>query len=255
VSTEQINGDHGSSFCFSSLGGRLMKKTLTVLMVCCAILSAASRAGAVTVTVDPGATWLGFMNVSNLPAPNGDGAYQFGSGWGTADLTAVFSGPVLTLGPNTIGDPNPYWYTPAGGPGSVGNKIMDASMYVEPAGSLPGQTVTFKGNVLANTLTGNVNANGNGWTSVAFIKDFAPDFSSFVGTTVPLTPGVFSVSLNTINDPARHVQYGFETIGPNVWITDVGQFGSIQVTAIPEPAALCLAGIAMIGYVVVRRRR
>lgn len=230
-----------------------MRKTLSLLMVGCAMLLAASRAHAVTVTVDPGAPWLGFMNVFNLPSAGG--GYQFGSGWGTGDLVATFSGPVLTLAPNTIGDPNPYWYTPSGGPGATGNKIMDASMYVEPAGSLPGQLVTFTGNVLANTLTGNVDANGNGWTSVAFIKDFAPDFSSSVSTTVALTPGVFSISLNTINDPTRHVQYGFETIGPNVWITDVGQFGSIQVTAIPEPASLSLAGISVLGLLAYRRRR
>ena len=127
-------------------------------------------------------------------------------------------------------------------------------MHVEPAGSLPGQSVTFTGNVLTNTLFGQTDANGNGWTSVAFIKDFVPDFSSFVSTTVALTPGVFSITLNTINDPARHVQYGFETIGPDVWITDVGQYGNIQVTAVPEPTTLALAGIgaAMLAF---RRRK
>jgi hypothetical protein len=132
---------------------------------------------------------------------------------------------------------------------------MDANMYIEPPGSLPGQLVTFKGKVLANTLVGSVNQEGNGWTSVAFIKDFAPDFSSFVQVTVPLTPGPFSISLNTLNDPARHVQYGFETIGPDVWITDVGQYGSIQVVGIPEPATLSLVGIAVCGLLARRRQR
>ncbi|CAN5532890.1 hypothetical protein BH09PLA1_BH09PLA1_18420 [soil metagenome] len=211
----------------------------------------ASVASAVNVTVDPGATWVGFMNVSNLPQAGG--AYQFGSGWGTGDLVAYFTGPTLTLAPNTIGDPNPYWYTPAGGPGSVGNKIMDANMYVE-IGSLPNQTLTFAGNVLSNSLFGQVDANGNGWTSVAFIKDFAPDFSSFVQTTVSLTPGNFSISLNTINDPARHVQYGFETIGPDVWITDVAPYGNIQVTAVPEPVSLGMLGVGSL-VLISRRRR
>lgn len=204
----------------------------------------------VNVTVDPSHNWLGFMNVFNLPPPNGDGAYQFGSPWGTADLTATFSGPTLTLGPNSVGDPNPYWYTPAGGPGSTGNKIMDANMYVEPAGSYPGQNVTFFGETLSNTLVGNVDANGNGWTSVAFIKDFAPDYSSFNIVTAALTPGPFSITLPTINDPARHVQFGFETIGPNVWITDVAPYGNIQV--VPEPASLLL--LAAGALISVRRR-
>jgi hypothetical protein len=230
---------------------RLSLKGLSSFAGATIIALSASVASAANVTVDPAAPWVGFMNVSNLPQQGG--AYQFGSGWGTADLVATFSGSTLTLAPNSINDPNSYWYTPAGGPGSVGNKIMDANMYVEPAGSLPGQAVTFSGKVLSNSLFGHTDANGNGWTSVAFIKDFAPDYSSSVSTTVSLTPGNFSISLNTINDPARHVQYGFETIGPDVWITDVGPYGNIQLTAsVPEPMSLGMLGV---GAVLVMRRR
>jgi hypothetical protein len=180
------------------------------------------------VYVDSSKTWNGYMNVSNLPQ-NG-GAYQFGSGWGTQDLCAVFNSYGLTLSPNTIGDPDPYWYTPSGGPGALGNKIMAASMYVE-IGSLPGRNLIFSGNVLSNTLVSasNTNAAGNGWTSVAFIKDYAPDYSSFNSITVPLTPGAFSINLNTVNDPARHVQYGFDTVGPDVWVTDAAAFGKVVI--------------------------
>lgn len=233
-----------------------MKQTLALVVLGCAMLCVAGRADAqVTVTVDPGASWLGFMNVFETPQTSG--AYVFGSPWGTADLVATFSGPVLTLAPNTIGDPSPFWHTPSGGPGATGNKIMDANLYIEPAaGTFTNQTLTFTGNVLANSLVGNVNQQGNGWTSVAFIKDFAPDYSSFVQTTAALTPGVFSISLLTINDPARHVQYGFETIGPDVWITDVGPFGSVQVTAIPEPGTFALMAVAAGGLMgLVRGRR
>src|SRR4051794_14632830 len=191
---------------------RLQAMTLMAAGVLC--MATWVHAAAI-VTVDPSASWQGFMNVSETPQHGG--GFVFGSGWGTADLVATFSGSTLTLAPNSVNDASNYWYTPSGGPGSVGNKIMDANMYVEPAaGSLSNQTVTFSGKVLSNTLFGHVDANGNGWTSVAFIKDFAPDYSSFVATTVSLTPGDFSISLNTINDPARHVQYGFETIGPDV---------------------------------------
>lgn len=214
--------------------------TLVALATCAAPLSAQS-----TVTVDPGKAWLGYMNVFNLPAPDGDGAFQFGNSWGTADLVAVFDGPVLTLTPNTIGDPDPYWYIGGGGPGALGNKIMDANMYVEDD-TLAGQTVTFTGKVLSNTLSSD-------YTSVAFIKDFAPDYSSFNQTTVELTPGVFSITLATDTAPGRHIQYGFETIGRNVWITDVAQFGAIEVTAIPEPAGVALACCGLIAGL--RRRR
>lgn len=181
------------------------------------------------VTVNSSSSWSGYMNVFNKPQDGG--GYQFGSPWGTADLCAVFNSSGLVLSPNVIGDPNAYWYTPSGGPGSVGNKTMDASMYVE-IGALPGRKLIFSGNVLSNTLVSasNTNAIGNGWTSVAFIKDFAPDYSSFNVSTQALTgTGAFSIQLNTVNDPARHVQYGFETVGPNVWVTDVAPFGNIVI--------------------------
>ena len=180
------------------------------------------------VYVDSSATWVGYMNVFNKPQDGG--GYQFGSGWGTADLSAVFNGFGLTLSPNSVNDTNAYWYSPMGGPGAVGNKTMDASMYVE-IGSLPGRHLTFSGTVLSNTLVSAANSNalGNGWTCVAFIKDFAPDYSSFNQVTTPMTPGSFSLGMNTINDPNRHVQYGFETIGPDVWATDVAPFGNVII--------------------------
>ncbi len=199
-----------------------------------------------TVGVDPGAPWQGFMNVFELPA-NG-GGYVFGSGWGTADLVATFSGPTLTLAPNTIGDPATFWYVGGGGPGAQGNKIMDANMYVEQTGPLSGQNVTFTGLVLGNSLTSSHSA-------VAFIKDFAPDYSSFISTTTPLAPGVFSISLATGGTAGRHVQYGFEMMGPDVWITDVGPYGSVQVTAVPEPSTLTLAALGALGLAALRRQR
>src|SRR5882672_1442939 len=155
-----------------------MKRICAFAFLGWGLICAAAQADTI-VSVDPSASWQGFMNVSDLPSSGG--AYEFGSGWGAADLTAVFSGPLLTLGPNTIADGSSYWYTPSGGPGATGNKIMDANMYVEqPAGTYAGQTLTFKGKVLTNTLV-------SPYTSVAFIKDFAPNYSSNVSVTVPLT--------------------------------------------------------------------
>ena len=231
-----------------------MKSPLKTLAISsCSLLAALAGANAATVTVNPSGSWQGFMNV--FETPQHGGGYVFGSSWGTADLTATFSGSVLTLGPNTIGDSSSFWYSPSGGPGAVGNKTMDANMYIETAGVYTGQTLTFSGNVLANTLFGHVNQLGNGWTSVAFIKDFAPDYSSSVSVTAPLANGVFSISLVTVNDSARHIQYGFETIGPDVWITDVGPYGSIQITPVPEPSTVGLIGLALLGLLGSRRMR
>jgi hypothetical protein len=237
-----------------------MKTPIKTLLVC-TVLGAVVNLSAQTVTVNPATLTSGYMNVFNITGTPGYGAaaaaaYQFGGGWGLPDLTSSFSGTTLTLGPNQINDPANYWYTPAGGPGAVGNKIMDANLYNESTGTYVGTSLNFTGNVLSDTLAnGPVNALGEGWTSVAFIKDFAPDYSSSVAVTAPLVNGVFSISLNTINDPTRHVQYGFETIGPDVWSTDVGQFGSIVIVTVPEPSTLALAGLGGAAFLSLIRRR
>lgn len=230
----------------------LQKLTLTCLAVCSFIISI-GKAQAANVGVDPGASWIGFMNVFEIPQHGG--AYVYGNSWGTADLSASFSGPVLTLSPNTVNDPNPFWYSPSGGPGSVGNKTMDANMYVETTGVYAGQTLNFSGNVLANTLVGHVNQLGNGWTSVAFIKDFAPDYSSFTESSAALIPGFGSISLLTSGDAGDHVQYGFETIGPDANPATAAALGSVIIAPTPEPASLALIAAGVLSCLGFRRVR
>ena len=177
----------------------------------------------VNITVDPAESWLGYMHVRDLPA-NG-GAYRSGGTWKVADLRASFAGTTLTLSPNTITDRSTYWYVGGGAPGRPGNKIMTANMYVEKTGSLSGKAVTFTGNVATNTLTA-------AHRTLAFIRDFSADYSSFSTVTAPLVNGTFSISLATVAGASRHVQYGFETSGVNVWATDVAPFGAVQITPI-----------------------
>ncbi|HRX86559.1 MAG TPA: hypothetical protein P5572_16170 [Phycisphaerae bacterium] len=223
-------------------------KCLVGVAVAALLAVAVPAQATVTVTVDPGLTWIGYMNVFNLPAPDGDGAFVFGQPWGVADLTAVFSGPTLSLGAAPINDPNEFWYVGTGnpgGPGVPGNKSMDANMYVEDD-TLVGETVTFQGVVTSNTLDSE-------YTSVAFIKDFAPDYSTFNVATFPLAPGPFSVSLATDPTSGRHVQFGFETVGRNVWPTDAASKGYVNVIA-PEPTTLVLC-LSCVGVVALRRRR
>ncbi len=224
-----------------------MKPTINALVLCSLLGMASLAKGALSITVDPGAGWMGFMHVSELPA-NG-GAYLWGSGWGVADLRASFADDVLTLAPNTISDPDPYWYIGGGAPGNPGNKIMDANTYVEfLPGEAAGQTITFSGMVLENSLT-------SAHTVVAFIKDFSADYSSFVAETIMLpASGAFEIQLTTIDDPGRHVQYGFQMIGVNVWETDAAPFGQVRVGPIPEPGSAVLGALGVL-WLAVRRRR
>lgn len=206
-----------------------MRSLVTTAIAALLLVAPMTAHADVNVTVDPVTIANAYMNVFELPV-NG-GGFVFGTGWGVADLRATWAGSDVTLLPNTIGDPDPFWYIGGGAPGSPGNKIMEANLYAEPSGSIPGQTVTFTGNVSANTLTAS-------HVAIAFVKDFAPDFSSFNASTVVLpASGPFSISLATVNDPARHVQYGFQMTGPCVWFTDTAPFGSVTVgPSLPTPA-------------------
>lgn len=225
-----------------------MKSLFRNLAVCALLGTGLHAHAAITVGVDPASNWIGFMNVFNLPSDGG--GYQFGSGWGTADLRASFSGPTLTLAPNTIGDPNPYWYIGGGAPGHAGNKIMDANMYVEDSVTLPGQFLTFEGMVLNNSMVAPYTCN-------AFIKDFAPDYSSFTTVTAPVVPGAFSIGMQTVA-AGHHIQYGFETVGPCVWATDAAQKGFAQITAapkVPEPSSLAFLVSSAAGLLAFRRNK
>ncbi len=204
----------------------MKNSVLRSLVLALAILAVGvGAAGAATYTVDAGALVNGYMNVFELDGTT----WLWGSGWGVADLTAVWSGNDVTLGPNCINDPNEYWYIGGGGPGAPGNKVMEANLYAEVNdGSLADQDVTFQGFVLSNTFT-------SAHVAVAFVKDYAPDFSSFNAAIVPLpASGAFSVTLHTVNDPARHVQWGFQVKGVNVWVTDLAPYG----TAVVGPASV-----------------
>jgi beta-glucanase (GH16 family) len=188
----------------------------------------------ILVTVDPAEQWLGYINVFDLPQDGG--AYQYGSSHPTADLRAVFSGPVLELYPNSTSDASTYWYVGGGAPGNPGNKRVDANMYVEKTGALSGRKVIFQGSVLSNTLTSAHNG-------TVFIRDFAPDFSSSNSVTAPLVNGFFHISLDTDPGAGRHVQYGFQISGPNVWSTDAGPYGSVRVSAaINDPFTTWISG-------------
>jgi hypothetical protein len=174
---------------------------------------------------DSTAPWEGFMNVFEL-----DGStYAFGNPWAVEDLTATFDdgAPSVTMSAAEIDTGDAFWYqNGTGGPGAAGNKLMEASMFQQYIGCLNGQTVTFSGHVQSNTLAPGYSAN-------IFIRDFAPDFSSFVETSIPASEGPFNISLATIDDPARPVQFGLQMVGPNVWPGDAAAAGNVVFSSEP----------------------
>lgn len=189
----------------------------------------------VAMTVDSGTMTNGYMNVFDLPA-NGGALQPFPTSgpWAVPDLRATFdSGTSVTLAPCYVADSGTYWYTPGGQPGASGNKIMEANVYGQAEGTYAGKTLKFSGTVPSYSLQ----SGSGGWAVKAFIRDFAADFSSFNEEIVPIsTTGTFSIRLNTINDPTRHVQWGLQTTGPNVWITDLASKGTVVVNALATAA-------------------
>ncbi len=189
----------------------------------------------VALTIDSGTMVNGYMNVFDLPSAGGAyNPYPTSGPYAVADLRADFTSPTsVTLSPCYVADSGTFWYTPSGGPGATGNKIMEANVYGQADGTYAGETVRFSGDVSDYTL---LSGSGN-WTVKAYIRDFAPDFSSYNEQIVPIsTTGTFSVSMTTVNDPARHVQWGLQTTGPDVWITDLASKGVVTVNALAVAA-------------------
>ena len=214
---------------------------MTLAVIVLLASSSATHAQTAVDVRDSNSPWLGFMNVFELPE-NG-GAFVFGSPWGIPDLVAEFDdgAGVVTLSPNSIDDPNEFWYQDPtmtgdpnpGGPGAPGNKTMEANLYQEFINCFPGQTVTFSFEVTADSFT-------SAHTARAFIRDFSFDYSTSVDAYLDITgPGVYSFDLVTSSDLSfGNVQFGFQVTGENVWITDVAPFGSLTIDTLPTPPVL-----------------
>ena len=188
-----------------------------------------ASASSITINFDAADAWIGYMNVFELPA-NG-GGYQFGSSWGLADLKSTADTVInsLTLQPNfnTYAD-NPgdtYWIDTAN---QVGNKQMEANIFVESDSSFNGQDLTFTGDVAAYTLDSNYEAK-------FFIKALDPNNGfqdAFAGAKtfdIPMS-GTFTVSaLASELTAGLIVQYGFSIIGRNANPANEAALGSVVI--------------------------
>jgi hypothetical protein len=175
----------------------------------------------INIGVDTNQVWIGYMNVFELPAspaPGAVGAYVFGNPWATVDLDAAVVGTNVIITPNTsisrdVALTNAFWWVADSiNPGMTnGNKTMDALYYVQnDALNVNNQTITFSGTCLSNNMI-------FPYQTVAFIKELAPNYGSSVQwSSDPLTPGsTFTVIGFPDGVAGSHIQYGFETIGPD----------------------------------------
>lgn len=211
----------------------LLKRISLFAIILCALCVTAKAQTTTNVFLDPSRAWNGYMGVSEL-----NGTYLWGSGWGIPDLCAGFTGDVLTLSPNHINDPAAYWYTPSGGPGAVGNKLMSASFYVEDASlASVGTEVVFSGYCWSDTL---VPTNDH---CTVFIKEFDSFWNVVGSSTLDISaPGPFSIT--NVSFGATTVQYGFTLNGPCWWVTDVGSKGSIIFSSNPPPAGPVITAVS-----------
>ena len=175
------------------------------------------------VNVNPASVWIGYINIYDL-----SGNYITGYGSDTPSLPAVFNGNLLALSPNislySPGDTN--WVNADG----TGSRNVDANFYVEDPG-LAGDGIVFTGYCRSNTLIAP-------YTSMAFIREFNADYSILVQTaTAPLTTGkAFKLSLAS-TAPADHVQYGFDTYGPDANPATAASLGSVILSSTTNSVA------------------
>ena len=190
-----------------------MKKTPALLMRCAVLALLAVGASAPSFAYDfevrGSLPWTGWLNWC-VPVDTCGGDY-----WWIGSLPATISGDIVALAPHTW--VTTYWNVPAG------SGTMDAVLFVEDH-TLAGQSVTFSGVVLFNTLV-------SPYVATAFVRDFDADNGyTFEESKVPLVSGQrFSVSREIASGSGHFVEIGFETNGPNADPDGVGLLGSVQV--------------------------
>jgi len=200
-------------------------------------------------TVDPGQPWYGYINAFELDGTT----YATGFPDATADLRASFSGPTLSLQPNTrlydgvLSDP--YWVDQIT---FLPNKIIEANMYQETSGAgLLGQTVTFDFTTVASSLPPGYEARG-------FIKvlDGLATWATTQYEWVDLVPGNTEQLSFVVASPGAgtpFVQAGFSLKGVAVTGGSPEALTSVQI--IPEPTTFALAGLGAAALVILRRRK
>jgi hypothetical protein len=197
-----------------------MKKTLQLVTILfCSFAGIQNGIAQNSVSVNGADLWTGYANVFLTDGTT----FQFGSGWGLADMKSVVNAGAntVTLYPNynTYNAADPYWSN-----GAIGNKIFEGNTFVEN-NAFAGQVLTFTGNVTSNTLN-------SAYTAVAFIKGLNPatGYSTDVFVSAPLVAGQpFSITTDAAIPAGLVVQYGFTVKGLNANPAQEAALGNVVV--------------------------
>ncbi|MFZ9028774.1 MAG: T9SS type A sorting domain-containing protein [Crocinitomicaceae bacterium] len=176
--------------------------------------------------------WTGWVNSFDLSMN-----YQFGTAWGVADLKTTLNvspSEQVILQPNfnayADNSTDPTWVDQTTG---AGQRIFEASTYVEPGATFNGQDLTFTGNVTSNTLDA-------GYTAKYFIKaldpanNYADALNGAYVMDIPAS-GDFTVTVTGAELTAGLiVQYGFSILGVVANPADEQTLGSIII----EPSTI-----------------
>ncbi len=206
------------TFNFSSLACKSL--VLGMLMTLIGFSSQAQ----ITVTVDTGMNWIGYMNYFHPT-----GGWAGGTGWAVPDLKTEVNpaNGSMKLKPNfnTYNPQDTFWVN-----GTMGNKNMEANTYVEDT-TIIGQNFTFEGYVDSFTIDA-------GYTVEAFIKVLDPNagWATVLHTTAPITStGMFTVSDSIPNTAGLIPQYGFTVHGVNANPADEASLGYVLIRGNQTP--------------------
>jgi hypothetical protein len=200
-----------------------MKSTFKILLLTIITFSLNAQN---TVNFSYNDSWVGYMNWYDL-----GGNYVSGSPWGIADLKATPDSATnsVTLQPNynVYDSTNAYWVNQTT---FQGEKLMEASCFVEPGATFNGVDLTFEGSVSSNTID-------PAYDAKAFIKALDPaagytDALAGSGTIMLPASGNFSITVPASSLAAGLiVQYGFSVYGVNANPVNEANLGSVVVTA------------------------
>ena len=183
-----------------------------------------------------------FAAVSNLDPGPARGAFVFDTPFADLNLAvATQSGANISIAPNFnfyADNPGDAFWRDNGGAGPGGNKWVDMSAFENTL-------VLGTGTMSEQTFTACVNSNtlASGYTTTAFIRVFAEDYSALFGEVTAPATGSIELSIPLAGDVNVQVQKGFLTSGPNANPADAATVGTVEVTV----GAACAAAAPAAG--------